>query len=204
MIKSTFYNLPDEKRDRIIKAIVHEFSSADSEKVSINRIIKAANISRGSFYQYFDDKVDLVEVLVKSIVNAALEEIFKAVSVSNGDIFYTYEKLLDVVSEFSKDKTQSAILKNLVKNIRANDNLISDYLINRFKGFDELKKLCSSYSREKFRFNSDEDMNALQQILNSILKNSVFKIFCQDENIESVKADFMRKLEIVKRGTLID
>ena len=28
-----------------------------NEKVSINRIIKTAEISRGSFYQYFDDKV---------------------------------------------------------------------------------------------------------------------------------------------------
>lgn len=204
MIKQTFYNLPDEKRERIITAIMQEFSNADSDRVSINRIIKNANISRGSFYQYFDDKVDLVEVLMKSIVDIALKEIFKAVSVSNGDIFYTYEKLLDVVSGFSKDQTQCAILKNLVKNIRANDNLISDYLMNRFKGFVEFEKLCATYSRENFRFKNDEDMRALQQILNSILKNSVFKIFCQDENIESVKADFLRKLEIIKLGTLIN
>ena len=66
MIKKTFYNLPEEKRQRIIDAIMNEFSGSPSEKVSINRIIKEANISRGSFYQYFDDKVDLVEILTRT------------------------------------------------------------------------------------------------------------------------------------------
>ena len=44
MIKKTFYNLPEEKRQRIITAVMNEFSSSATEKVSINRIIKAANI----------------------------------------------------------------------------------------------------------------------------------------------------------------
>lgn len=203
MVKSTFYNLPDEKRERIISAIMQEFSSTESEKVSINRIIKTAKISRGSFYQYFDDKVDLVEVLIKSLVDIALDETVKAINVSDGDIFYTYEKLLDTITEFSNDKAQRAVLKNLVKNIRANDSLISDYMINRFKGFSELEKLSSNYSRKNFRFDTDEDIEALQQILNQILKNSAFRLFVKEDSIENVKADFMRKLEIVKQGTII-
>ena len=55
MIKSTFYNLPEEKRQRITDAIFNEFAGSSGERVSINNIIKNANISRGSFYQYFDD-----------------------------------------------------------------------------------------------------------------------------------------------------
>ena len=66
VIKPTFYNLPEEKRRRITAAIISEFSETSDEKVSINRIIHRAEISRGSFYQYFDDKVDLIEVLMRS------------------------------------------------------------------------------------------------------------------------------------------
>ena len=51
MIKPTFYNLSDDKRKRVLQAILEEFADTDSEKISINRIIKRANISRGSFYQ---------------------------------------------------------------------------------------------------------------------------------------------------------
>ena len=78
MIKSTFYNLPDAKRERVIRAIMAEFAGNDSDKVSINRIIERADISRGSFYQYFDDKVDLAEVVLRSLVDLSLEELFRA------------------------------------------------------------------------------------------------------------------------------
>ena len=64
-ILKTFYNLPYEKRKRISDAIIKEFMERPNEKVSINRIIKTAEISRGSFYQYFDDKVDLIEIITK-------------------------------------------------------------------------------------------------------------------------------------------
>ena len=109
MIKKTFYNLPEEKRQRIIDAIMKEFSSSTAEKVSINRIIKTANISRGSFYQYFDDKVDLVEVLTKKFIDLSLEGANIALKYSNNDIFYTYEKLFEIISDFAKDSRQKAI-----------------------------------------------------------------------------------------------
>ena len=200
MIKSTFYNLPDSKRERVIRAIMQEFSSAESDKVSINRIIKRANISRGSFYQYFDDKVDLVEVLIKSLVDLALEETFRAISVSNGDIFSTYSKLLDIIAGFSRDEEQRSILCNIVKNMRVSDSLISEYMVNRFKGCDEFTAFTSSYSRDNLRFPEDEDVIALQQILNGIIRSAVFKIYAEDESIESVKREFARKLDIIRQG----
>ena len=49
MIKNTFYNLPEEKRQRITDAIFNEFAYSSGERVSINNIIKNANISRGMF-----------------------------------------------------------------------------------------------------------------------------------------------------------
>ena len=48
MIKNTFYNLPEEKRQRITDAIFNEFAGSSGERVSINNIIKNANISRRS------------------------------------------------------------------------------------------------------------------------------------------------------------
>ena len=82
MIKQTFYNLPEDKKKRIVDAIVKEFAESPTEKVSINRIIKVADISRGSFYQYFDDKVDLVEVLIKTLVDATIDNTYKVLKSS--------------------------------------------------------------------------------------------------------------------------
>lgn len=38
MIKNTFYNLPEEKRQRITDAIFNEFAGSSGERVSINNI----------------------------------------------------------------------------------------------------------------------------------------------------------------------
>ncbi|MGN0173447.1 MAG: TetR/AcrR family transcriptional regulator, partial [Acutalibacteraceae bacterium] len=59
-----FYNLPDEKKQRIIKASVEELSSVNIDNLSINRIVKKAEIPRGSFYEYFENKFDLVDFLL--------------------------------------------------------------------------------------------------------------------------------------------
>lgn len=202
MIKRTFYNLPEQKRQRIIDAIVEEFSSSSTEKVSINRIVKAANISRGSFYQYFEDKVDLVEVLTKSFVDLSIEGANKALEYSNGDIFYTYEKLFEIITNFAQDKTQKVILKNLLRSLRANDDLISEYLLNRFNGFEELNKITKQYNTDNLKFKSSEDVEYLSQILTQLLKNAIFNYFVIDVDYQTVKKTFLRKLEIVKSGAV--
>lgn len=59
MPTSTFFRLPEEKRQRLIEAAWEEFTQNSFSDVSINQIIRAAGIPRGSFYQYFADKGDL-------------------------------------------------------------------------------------------------------------------------------------------------
>jgi AcrR family transcriptional regulator len=203
VIKKTFYNLPEEKRQRIITAVMNEFSSSATEKVSINRIIKAANISRGSFYQYFDDKVDLVEVLVKTFADVSVESGRKALEYSNGDIFYTYEKLFDTIADFGNDKKQKMLLKNLMKNLRANDDLISEYMLNRFEGLAPFREFSNQFNRANLKYKSDEDVKCLSQILTQVLKNAIFDVFVVGMDCEKVRKDYLRKLEIIKNGAVI-
>ena len=202
MIKKTFYNLPEEKRQRIIEAIMQEFASASTEKVSINRIIKAAKISRGSFYQYFDDKVDLVEVLAKSLLDFSLEGASAALQYSNGDIFETYEKLFDLIAEFADDKDKKTILKNLFRNLRANDDLISEYLSNRFHGFASLQDMSKQVNRSNLKYKSDDDVQLLTQILIQVLKNALFDVFVMGMDREKIRQTFLRKLEIIRTGAV--
>ena len=204
MIKKTFYNLPEEKRQRVIDAIMHEFASSTTEKVSINRIVKTAGISRGSFYQYFDDKVDLVEVLTKSFIDLSIDQAYKALKDSNGDIFYTYEMMFEIISDFAKNNKQKVVLKNLLKNLRANDDLISEYLMHRFSGFAELIELTKHFNRDNLKYRNEEDVEALNQILTQVLKNAIFNYFVKGNDYEGVKRSYLRKLEIIKSGAVID
>jgi AcrR family transcriptional regulator len=64
MPKQTFFNLAAEKQQRIIDASMEEFAAHPYLKTSINRIIKNADISKGSFYQYFQNKKDLYKYII--------------------------------------------------------------------------------------------------------------------------------------------
>lgn len=59
MPKPTFFNLPEEKRQRIVELATEEFAANLYHAASLSRIVERAGIAKGSIYQYFDDKMDL-------------------------------------------------------------------------------------------------------------------------------------------------
>ncbi|WP_027398465.1 TetR/AcrR family transcriptional regulator [Anaerovorax odorimutans] len=59
MPKDTFFNLPDEKRNRILDSAILQLYKTHYKKVTIDSIVNNARIPKGSFYQYFENKDDL-------------------------------------------------------------------------------------------------------------------------------------------------
>jgi len=76
MPKQTFLNLPQEKRETILNAAVEEFAQYGLENASTNRIVENSGISKGSFYQYFEDKQDVFMYLL-SVIEQEEMEFFK-------------------------------------------------------------------------------------------------------------------------------
>ncbi|MBN2222358.1 MAG: TetR/AcrR family transcriptional regulator [Vallitaleaceae bacterium] len=75
MPKDTFFNLPEAKRELILEIALSEFEKSSYENVSINQIVAKAEISKGSFYQYFEDKKDLYKYILSLIVQKKMEYI---------------------------------------------------------------------------------------------------------------------------------
>lgn len=73
MPKQTFFNLPKEKRHTIINTAIDEFAEYGFEAASINRIVANSGISKGSFYQYFEDKIDLFKHLIDILAQEKTE-----------------------------------------------------------------------------------------------------------------------------------
>lgn len=73
MPKQTFFNLPDEKREVITNAAVDEFAEFGLENASTNRIVANSGISKGSFYQYFEDKQDVFMFLLSLLEQEKME-----------------------------------------------------------------------------------------------------------------------------------
>ncbi len=72
MPKATFFNLDEQKRERIIDIALDEFSSQPYKVASISRMVRRAQIAKGSFYQYFEDKKDLYRYLLEMGVEEKL------------------------------------------------------------------------------------------------------------------------------------
>ena len=95
MPTGTFFRLPEEKRSRLMEVAWEEFSNTPYAKVSINRIIQAAQIPRGSFYQYFADKEELFLYMVESLQNSLKEKLTQCLEQGEGDLFQLPMRLMD-------------------------------------------------------------------------------------------------------------
>lgn len=77
MPTQTFFDLKEEKKNRILDAARRVFIRDTYDKISIQDIIKEAKIPRGSFYQYFEDKDDLFLYCLQEIYRKSLSIIYQ-------------------------------------------------------------------------------------------------------------------------------
>ena len=92
MASNTFNNLPKEKKERIIKAAIKEFSRVPLDKALISNIIKDAGIPRGSFYQYFENIDDLFVYIIDGIFKNIRKEIVKIAQAEDKSFFEAMKK----------------------------------------------------------------------------------------------------------------
>lgn len=202
MIKKTFYNLPYEKRKRITDAVIKEFMERPNEKVSINRIIKTAEISRGSFYQYFDDKVDLIEIITKTMFEESSNKAKEILKLSCGDLFVMYIKMFDYFGDYSSQKQTMKIMRNIVDSFKANDDLVREYLKNRFNMALTNNEIYTMVDRQNLKFQDNESVKCLIEILTQVLKNAIFDVFVAGSDREEVRERLIKKIDIIKQGAV--
>ncbi|AYW45790.1 TetR family transcriptional regulator [Tetragenococcus koreensis] len=87
----TFFNLPDEKQKRILEAAKKEFSQSALKDASIADIVKDAEISRGSFYQYFADIEDLYLYYFHTLGKDNHKQLLLNLRQHQGDLFATFD-----------------------------------------------------------------------------------------------------------------
>lgn len=202
MIKKTFYNLPYEKRKRITDAVIKEFMERPNEKVSINGIIKTAEISRGSFYQYFDDKVDLIEIITKTMFEESSNKAKEILKLSCGDLFVMYIKMFDYFGDYSSQKQTMKIMRNIVDSFKANYDLVSEYLKNRFNMALTNNEIYTMVDRQNLKFQDNESVKCLIEILTQVLKNAIFDVFVAGSDREEVRERLIKKIDIIKQGAV--
>jgi AcrR family transcriptional regulator len=147
MPTTTFFNLPEEKKSLIIEAAVEELYEKGYEKMSIANIIAKAQIPRGSFYQYFEDKQDLYKFIIIQVIGNKKHDVFvdesqvekrtfldviRELFISGINFYKNQPKLAIIATEFLSIKDTE--LRN---SILGNSEKLSH---NYFKGLIERRK----------------------------------------------------------------
>ena len=126
MPNSTFFNLPEEKKDRIEAAVIKCFTTMAYYEVSISAIIREADIPRGSFYQYFSDLDDMYIHFYMKTYKKLVERIYE-----NGILNFWYEDI----------KTWS--IYSLEKIIRKKEDLIgkinNDFILSIYGAPEQVR-----------------------------------------------------------------
>lgn len=94
MPTSTFFALPAERRDRLVREAITEFSERSFAEASLSKIAQRSRIPKGSFYQYFEDKLDLYRWLITDEAPRH-KRAFIGEANASGDFWECFETLIE-------------------------------------------------------------------------------------------------------------
>lgn len=129
--KPTFDNIPKEKRDRILSCATSEFAENGYENANISIIAKAAGISVGSIYKYFENKQDLFLTVVHYGITR-IDVILQRLLVTDVDILVKVEQIIREIQGFSK--TQTVLIKLYNEMTGENDDNLARQLAEAMEG----------------------------------------------------------------------
>ena len=200
MPKETFFKLPNDKKEKIIKAAKKEFSRISIEKASIQNIIEDARIPRGSFYQYFENKEDLLYYIMKEHTNKINNLMEETIRSTNGDIIEMFVNMYEYITDENKDREDKEILRNVFENLKAVDDFVFLKRIQEIKPKDIIE-YYDLIDKDKFKIINKEDFELISKLLFSITQKAVVSSFKYDSKEQAKKA-YLKQLEFLKYGII--
>lgn len=200
MPKETFLKLSENKKKKIIDAAKEEFARVPIEQASIKNIVEKADIARGSFYQYFEDKNDLLRYILENHFKEMNNNLKTQIIQSKGDIFNIFLTIYDFLNENCCNENDIDFYRKIFENIKTSeDSMILKKIIK-----EEPKKIVDFYEyidKENLRINSKEDLEIIEKILFAITTKAIVMRF-KYETKEQAREEYLKQIEYLKYGIL--
>lgn len=196
MPKETFYHLNVEKREKIEKAIQNELGRTSFEKASVSRIIKEANIPRGSFYQYFEDKEDAIQYIIKNYLQLEKVTIKRILIETKGNLFETAIKIFDYMTTEMMEKGKINLYNNIIQELKKN-NISLFLLLNKKEEKEQIDKLID---QSILNINEKEDLIDILKILSIITRTATANVTTGKMQKEQARKELIIQIKILKRG----
>lgn len=214
MPKQTFFNLSEEKKARLLKAAHQEFSQYGFSESSINRIIKLAQIPRGSFYQYFEDKQDLYFYFASGMKDRLQVSFFKSLAAHQGDLFATIKANIKEMQVNLANQDYTDFFRILIES-RDYRLLLREMHLKRNQQpkkqteSDFWQQLYQATDLKNLRVSNYEEFRTLMSLVMTALIHSLELAYAMTDQKGKVDGQFVAKkfywtLELIEHGALYD
>lgn len=197
MPTSTFFNLRPEKQERLLTAAAREFAAQPFHEASINSMIRAAGLPRGSFYMYFRDKEELFQYLVRESTEPLLLAFRELLTRSGGDLFNAIPGLCEYLRSHKADRGLGG-MGMLSAIVERNGELQKSCLIDFLDTQAVLAQLAAAVNPDLLDIWEASD---LERIVRTVLTVALPLIYdaVHTETAES-REELSKTLEILRRG----
>lgn len=199
MPSERFLNLPEEKKKRIITASLKEFARVSYDEISINRIIQDAEIPRGSFYQYFEDKKDLQTFLLGGFRNRLKEEVQIYLDEEKGDMFSFFKDSLTEIVKVGMGDEYKDVCKNVFSQLRYARTCPGDEIFAE-DGKHLFVEIVEKMKEKYYKDYSMDEITLVWEILLQLIKEAVVRIFLLEEPEGQVIERYHKKIAIIEAG----
>ncbi|QST01174.1 TetR family transcriptional regulator [Pontibacillus sp. ALD_SL1] len=200
MPKPTFYNLNEEKREKLIEAAKEEFSRVSLYEASISNILKKACIPRGSFYQYFEDKEDAFFYLLNEHAKDQHENFLQRLRNNEGDMFKAMADLFYSALIHSQEEGQN----NYLRNVLLNKNYKIEKEVTRYirKGSDDSRftQVSELVDMDGLNIKDTEQLYHVFEIVIAITFHNLVQCLSNDYTIDEAMLKYKKEMNIIQTG----
>lgn len=198
MPSSTFFHLPEKKRETILRYAREEFARVPYPEASINRIIRQAGIPRGSFYMYFTDKSDLFHHLLRESgghIEARLENLLLE---HGGDLFAALPAFFDYIQADYRHPERGEGYRLAAAVMRLNPEMRPTALLT-CDAPPLLRRLEGCIDRDRLVLEGPEDLGDILRVLFSVTAPLIREGLLADDPAPA-RGRYLNILRILARG----
>lgn len=200
MPTNTFYNLPEDKRNKVIEAAIDEFIRAENGEIIVKNIINQAGIPRGSFYQYFETKEDLVDYIMESHMLQNEEDFSKKIEEVDGDILVAFEKFFyNTITR--KNEKRMILQKKIMEHIKRTQERENHGKCVHPPRHLNMERVLKSLDKSKYRIDTDEELATVFHMIMGVMIKNIVDFQNGNSEQEAIKY-FKRDLDYLRYGII--
>ncbi|GAB2485480.1 TetR family transcriptional regulator [Alkalibacterium psychrotolerans] len=202
MPTQTFFNLSEEKQKRLITGAMKEFSAKSLNDASISNIVKNSKISRGSFYQYFEDKKDLYFYLIGKFRYNYRQLMFKSFKEEAGDFYKGYKNFGEKYIKYIMESEKFGFFENMYMhmNYQINQEARVDVNHSSQQKLPEGKRIIDVIDRSRLKVETDKEVIDILRYILSMLNDTIMEGFWKELTVVETQKLFVKRLKWITYG----